>query len=97
VADAGRCVGCRMCSIACPFGVPRYGRDGRMQKCDLCAARVEHGLEPACVRACPTKALRFGPENEVTAVHQRRAAARLAEGRDGADAGRHGRTGPIGA
>ncbi|MHB1343091.1 MAG: 4Fe-4S dicluster domain-containing protein [Thermoleophilia bacterium] len=80
VVDQSRCMGCRSCAMACPFGVPRFGRTGRMEKCDLCAVRVEHGFEPACVRVCPTKALRFGIENDVSAAVQRRAAERLAQG-----------------
>lgn len=78
VVEAAQCIGCRTCSMACPFGVPRYGRDGRMRKCDLCTVRVEHGRDPACVRACPTRALRYGFENDVAAEVQRRAAERLA-------------------
>lgn len=80
VVEAGRCIGCHSCAMACPFGVPRFGRDGRMEKCDLCAVRVEHGLDPACVHVCPTKALRFGLENDLTAAVQRRAAERMARG-----------------
>ncbi len=80
VVDQARCMGCHSCAMACPFGVPRFGRNGRMEKCDLCAVRVEYGLEPACVRVCPTKALRFGLENDVSAAVQRRAAERLAQG-----------------
>lgn len=80
VVDQSRCMGCRSCAMACPFGVPRFGRNGRMEKCDLCAVRVEYGFEPACVRVCPTKALRFGIENDVSAGVQRRAAGRLAQG-----------------
>jgi len=76
--DGGRCIGCHSCSMACPFGVPRYGNDGRMQKCDLCATRVEQGLDPACVHTCPTRALRFGPVNDLTIDIQATAAARLA-------------------
>ena len=74
------CIGCHSCSIACPFGVPRFGRDGVMQKCDLCSARLEHGLEPACVRVCPTKALRQGDPNELGLETERKAAGRLAAG-----------------
>ncbi len=75
--EAGRCVGCHSCSIACPFGVPRYGADGRMQKCDLCSGRVAAGLDPACVHTCPTRALRYGRVNDLTAGVQQRAAERL--------------------
>lgn len=78
VVEGSLCIGCRMCSLACPFGVPRYGADGRMQKCDLCAARVEAGLEPACARACPTRALRYGEDGELGRAAGQRAAHRLA-------------------
>ena len=68
-----------MCSLACPFGVARYGADGRMHKCDLCGERVGEGLEPACVRVCPTRALRFGDAEELALSAGQRAARRLAE------------------
>jgi Fe-S-cluster-containing dehydrogenase component len=64
--------------MACPFGVPRFGRDGTMQKCDLCSARVEQGLEPACVRACSSKALTYGESNLLGLETGRKAAGRLA-------------------
>ncbi len=78
--DAALCIGCHSCSIACPFGVPRFGRDGIMQKCDLCSARLEAGLEPACVRVCPTRALHQGDPNQMGLEQERKAAARLAGG-----------------
>ena len=76
--EADMCIGCHSCSIACPFGVPRFGADGRMQKCDLCDMRLKHGLEPACVRVCPTRALRQGSPNELGLSVERKAADRLA-------------------
>jgi anaerobic dimethyl sulfoxide reductase subunit B len=72
------CIGCHSCSIACPFGVPRFRRDGTMQKCDLCTARIEQGLEPACVRVSPSKALHYGDPNTLTLETEKKAAARLA-------------------
>ena len=78
--NAELCIGCHSCSIACPFGVPRFGKDGVMQKCDLCSARLEAGLEPACVRVCPTKALRQGDPNQMSLEQEKKAAARLAGG-----------------
>ena len=43
------CVGCKVCTIACPFGTINYVPDtGKVQKCDLC------GGAPACAKACPT-------------------------------------------
>ena len=57
------CIGCHSCALACPFGGPRYDRDEKMQKCNLCTDRVEAGLEPACVRVCPMGALTFESAN----------------------------------
>ena len=66
VIDPARCIGCRSCLMACPFGVPQFGAAGKMQKCDLCVERIEAGREPACVATCPTGALLFGPLNELS-------------------------------
>ncbi|MBI5442342.1 MAG: 4Fe-4S dicluster domain-containing protein, partial [Deltaproteobacteria bacterium] len=75
------CVGCRTCLLACPFGAPGYGSDGKMQKCDLCSERVASGLEPACVAACPTKALAFGEPNRLAEATQAKYARKLATSR----------------
>ena len=51
------CVGCKVCTIACPFGAINYDADsGIVTKCDLC------GGEPMCVEACPTPALAYVAE-----------------------------------
>ena len=48
------CVGCKVCTIACPFGTINYVQDtGKVQKCDLC------GGDPACATACPTGAITY--------------------------------------
>jgi formate dehydrogenase iron-sulfur subunit len=55
------CIGCGYCQTACPFDVPRISAvDHKAYKCTLCSDRVAVGLEPACVKACPTQALSFG-------------------------------------
>ncbi|MBE4856619.1 4Fe-4S dicluster domain-containing protein [Enterobacter cloacae complex sp. P40RS] len=57
LVDQARCIGCKSCMVACPFGAMqvRYVAErARALKCDLCAHR-EGG--PACVEACPTRAL----------------------------------------
>lgn len=59
--DAGRCVGCRYCVWACPYGAPQYDEEhGITTKCNFCAERLDQGLAPACVAACPMRALDFG-------------------------------------
>lgn len=54
VVDAAICVGCKVCTIACPFGTVNYNpASGKVYKCDLC------GGEPACVDVCPTNAILY--------------------------------------
>ena len=57
VYDRSKCIGCHSCAMACPYGAPSFGTDGKMIKCDGCIERWRHGLEPACVRTCPTGAI----------------------------------------
>ncbi|MGC4152336.1 MAG: dimethyl sulfoxide reductase anchor subunit [Propionicimonas sp.] len=60
LVDPGVCIGCGYCAMACPYEAPQYRADlGIMSKCDGCLDRVEQGLSPACVAACPTRALGF--------------------------------------
>lgn len=63
--DPHRCIGCRYCMAACPYGV-RYIHPtlGIAEKCYWCHHRVDAGLDPACVEACPTKAMMFGDLND---------------------------------
>jgi len=65
VVDKDKCIGCHSCFLACPFGVPQYASDGKMQKCNLCVDRITQGKEPACVATCPAEALHFGPMEEL--------------------------------
>lgn len=59
--DPSVCIGCRYCEMACPYGAPQFdAAAGVMTKCDLCRDRVSAGGTPACVAACPTRALSFG-------------------------------------
>jgi len=73
--DVERCIGCKACVVACPFGMVRMMPDGSaMIKCDLCADRQAQGLEPACVAACPVGALTLKELEDVAAEARRRAA-----------------------
>ncbi len=76
--DMHRCIGCRYCVVACPYGSrsfnwgdphdhirkinPHYPtrKKGVVEKCTFCEERLAKGLLPACVEACPVKAMTFG-------------------------------------
>lgn len=78
IYDADRCMGCRYCMMACPFGIPRYEWKSalpKVQKCILCAPRLAKGLQPACTEVCPVQAGIFGERDELL----REAAKRLGE------------------
>jgi formate dehydrogenase iron-sulfur subunit len=75
VYDSSRCLGCRYCMMACPFGIPRYDWDEvvpYVRKCVLCYDRVKQGGQPGCTEACPTKATIFGDRDELLAEAHRR-------------------------
>ena len=64
-----KCIGCNYCESACPFDIPRFAPDKRvMYKCNMCVDRVESGLEPACVKTCPTQAINWGSKEDMVAM-----------------------------
>jgi formate dehydrogenase iron-sulfur subunit len=66
--DSNRCMGCRYCMMACPYGIPRYDWESRVptvRKCILCNQRVLKGEEPGCTGACPTGATIFGERQDM--------------------------------
>jgi formate dehydrogenase iron-sulfur subunit len=60
-----KCIGCKLCVAACPFDVPRYDENNKVEKCHLCFDRLAAGLEPACAKVCPTNAIRYGGRDEL--------------------------------
>ena len=67
------CIGCGYCLTGCPFNVPKIAdKTRRVYKCTLCVDRVSAGLQPACVKACPTSCLQFGTKDEMLNVASQR-------------------------
>ena len=61
---AAKCIGCRYCEWACPYGAPQYDpNEGVMTKCNFCEDYVEENKNPSCVDACPMRVLDFGELN----------------------------------
>src|ERR1700751_4524390 len=60
------CIGCGYCISGCPFNVPKLSKQTKkVYKCTLCVDRVSVGLEPACIKACPTSCLQFGTKENL--------------------------------
>ena len=83
LVNADACIGCKLCSWACPYGAREFDSDsGVMKKCTLCIDKIyndnlpEHSRKPACVAACPTGARHFGdlgdPQSDVSQLVQER-------------------------
>ncbi|MCB2107052.1 MAG: 4Fe-4S dicluster domain-containing protein [Rhodobacteraceae bacterium] len=79
LVDESKCIGCKLCSWACPYGAREYDvTEGVMKKCTLCIDRIynenleERDRVPACVATCPTGARHFGdlgdPQSDVSAL-----------------------------
>jgi Fe-S-cluster-containing dehydrogenase component len=80
ISDPEICIGCQTCAFACPYGIPQLNPGlGKIAKCDGCADRVEQGLSPACVLACPTEALSFGTPINITYRAREQAALALCQ------------------
>ena len=68
--DASKCIGCRYCEWACPYGAPQFNEEvGVMTKCNFCVDYIDAGQAPACVAACPSRALDFGDVEELRAKY----------------------------
>jgi len=69
-----KCIGCQYCVTGCPFNIPRFNpATKKVYKCTLCSDRVGQGLEPACIKACPTGCLHFGSKEDMKDLAGKRA------------------------
>ncbi|MDI6641026.1 MAG: 4Fe-4S dicluster domain-containing protein [Elusimicrobiota bacterium] len=72
IVDEKLCIGCRICSVICPFGGVVYSAEKKkILKCDLCSG------EPVCVKFCPTGAIKFEEPTNYS-VGKRREIAEIA-------------------
>lgn len=70
VINVEQCIGCHYCEWACPWGAPQfYEAQGIVNKCDFCKDVVDAGGSPACVEACPMRAMEWGDIDELKANH----------------------------
>jgi formate dehydrogenase iron-sulfur subunit len=68
------CIGCQYCASGCPFNIPKFNpTTKKVYKCTLCSDRVGSGLEPACIKACPTGCLHFGTKSDMVELADARA------------------------
>ena len=68
------CIGCEFCVSGCPFNIPKFNpATKKVYKCTLCSDRVGQGLEPACIKACPTGCLHFGNKEDMKMLAETRA------------------------
>ncbi|MBI4785824.1 MAG: 4Fe-4S binding protein [Chloroflexi bacterium] len=75
--DPNKCIGCRYCMAACPFGIPKYDWDSPSPKINKCARECmvnQHTDTPACVQVCPAKALTYGNRSELLLIAKDRIA-----------------------
>lgn len=74
IYDPRRCMGCRYCVMACPYGIPRYEWDQAVpyvRKCTMCYERLQERQQPTCVEACPENVMVFGERDDLLAeAHQ---------------------------
>ncbi len=65
--DKSACIGCKACMAACPYDAIFINPDDHCaEKCNMCAHRLDVGLEPACVTVCPVGAILVGDGNDPT-------------------------------
>jgi len=77
IYDKDKCIGCRYCMMACPFGIPRYEWKSPIpfiQKCTLCYEQIKDGGSPACTAACKQQATIFGDRDELLKIAKQRIA-----------------------
>lgn len=83
--DQDKCIGCQYCVSGCPFDIPRFdSKTKKVYKCTMCVERISNGMEPACVKACPTGSIRFGTKEDMVLYGEEKVAKLKGRGFDDA-------------
>jgi formate dehydrogenase beta subunit len=95
------CIGCQYCVTGCPFNIPKFNAETKkVYKCTLCSDRVGAGLEPACIKSCPTGCLHFGSKEDMKYEAEKRVKQLVGNGHKDAGVydpgGKDGSAGSIG-
>jgi formate dehydrogenase iron-sulfur subunit len=73
VIDQDKCIGCKYCVNACPYGIPRFDPEtDKVYKCTFCYDRLQGDMIPACVKTCPSHALQFGERDRIIEIAKKR-------------------------
>jgi formate dehydrogenase iron-sulfur subunit len=84
--NQANCIGCQYCVTGCPFNIPKFNEaTKKVYKCTLCSDRVGVGLEPACIKSCPTGCLHFGSKEDMKFEAEKRVSQLHANGHADAD------------
>jgi Fe-S-cluster-containing dehydrogenase component len=71
LVNKDKCIGCRSCLQACPYGAPQF-HDDTLILCDLCIHRLREGRYTACEAACPARAIHVGTTNDISVIEGKR-------------------------
>lgn len=69
IIDQDLCTGCQTCLSECPYNIIVFNEESNLaEKCNLCAHRIDQGLEPFCVVCCEGQAIFYGDLNDPNSI-----------------------------
>ncbi len=77
LVDRIRCIGCKFCLWACPYGAIHVDSDGKVIKCDMCFDRINEGKQTACEATCVARAVFVGSPEEISKIQAKKAMAKI--------------------